>query len=169
MASDKTYKIVLTGLFAALCCVATFISVPTSFGYANLGDCFVIASGLLLGPIWGAAAGGIGSMLTDIFLGYAQYAPATLIIKALMAFVAAVLYSRMYKKVFANKKIVALIISAVAAEIIMVVGYLLYEAFILGYGFAALASLSGNLLQGLAGILACIPVTKLLEKSKLIR
>ena len=35
----------------------------------------------------GAIAGGLGSCIADIILGYSLYAPATLIIKALMGFV----------------------------------------------------------------------------------
>lgn len=171
MKNNKTYKIVLAGLFAALCCIATFIHIPTfaTLGYVNLGDCFVIASGLLLGPVWGAAAGGIGSMLTDLILGYASYAPGTLIIKAAMAFAAAVLYRSLIKNIFAEKKVAAKIIAAVCAEVIMVCGYLLYEAFPLGYGYAALGSIVGNLLQAAAGIIASVPVTGLIERTKLIR
>jgi uncharacterized membrane protein len=37
---------------------------------------------LLLGPLIGSFAGGVGSMFADIFLGYYLYAPATLVIKA---------------------------------------------------------------------------------------
>jgi len=42
----------------------------------------VFTTALLLGPFVGAFAGGVGSMLADLFLGYWYYAPATLIIKA---------------------------------------------------------------------------------------
>lgn len=42
----------------------------------------VFTTALLLGPSIGAFAGGVGSALADIFLGYWYYAPATLIIKA---------------------------------------------------------------------------------------
>ena len=49
---------------------------------------------LAAGPWYGFAAGGIGSMLADIFLGYAHYAPGTLVIKGVMALVAALMYER---------------------------------------------------------------------------
>ena len=61
-------KIVLAAMFAALACVATMvinIPIPATGGYINLGDCIVILSGWLLGGAYGAAAGGIGSMLAD--------------------------------------------------------------------------------------------------------
>ena len=82
MTDMKLRKLVLAALFAALCTVMTMvIQVPSPMqGYVNLGDCFVLLSGWLLGPWWGAAAGGIGSMLADLLLGYGHYAPGTLII-----------------------------------------------------------------------------------------
>ena len=168
MKNNNTYKLVLAGLFAALCCISTFIHIPTFFtmGYVNLGDCFVIASGLLLGPVWGAAAGGIGSMLTDLILGYATYAPGTLIIKAAMAVVASLIYS---KCSFGENKILSKVIAAIYGEIVMVGGYFVYEYFILAYGYAAVSSIAGNLLQAAAGIIAAIPVTTIIERSKLIK
>ena len=172
MERNKTYKIVLTGLFAALCCIATFIHIPAfaTNGYVNLGDCFVIVSGLILGPLWGAAAGGIGSMLTDLFLGYAQYAPATFIIKAVMAFAAAVIYNSLTKSLFADKKkIAAKIIAAVCAEIIMVAGYFVFEAFVLHYGWGALASMPGNAVQAAAGIIITAPVCSVIERIKYLK
>ena len=42
----------------------------------------IYITALLFGPFVGAFAGGVGSMLADIFLGYGYYAPATLVIKA---------------------------------------------------------------------------------------
>ena len=74
-------------MLAALCCVATMIiKIPSPLkGYLNLGDCVVLLSGWLLGPAYGFAAAGIGSALADIFSGYVIYAPATFIIKGLMA------------------------------------------------------------------------------------
>lgn len=66
-------NLVFASLLAALACVATMvITVPSpTGGYMNLGDTVVLLSAYLLGPWWGAAAGGIGSMLADLFAGYA--------------------------------------------------------------------------------------------------
>ncbi len=43
----------------------------------------VYITALLFGSFIGAFAGGVGSMAADLLLGYPQYAPATLVIKAL--------------------------------------------------------------------------------------
>ena len=66
MNDKKIRKLVLAALLAALVCVATMVvQIPSPMqGYVNLGDCFVLLSGWLLGPWYGFAAGGIGSMQT---------------------------------------------------------------------------------------------------------
>lgn len=163
MENKKQKTLVLAGLFAALCCVGTFIHVPTlvTNGYVNLGDPFVLTSGFVLGPVWGFLAGGIGSMLTDIFLGYPIYAPGTFIIKGLMALVAAVLFKLIYKKT--EKPLLSKISAAIPAEILMVLGYFLYEAFILGYGLAAAGSIFGNSCQGICGIVVAAILSKFIK------
>ena len=165
MKDKKSKTLVLAGLFAALCCVGTFISLPmpVTNGYVNLGDPFVLSAGFVLGPLWGALAGGIGSMLTDLLLGYTVYAPATLIIKGLVAFLAAVIFEALQKKT-SVKPLASAVIAAIPAEIVMVLGYFLYEAFILGYGLAATGSILGNCGQGLCGIVIAAILSKILKK-----
>ena len=91
MRDMKIRKMVLAALMAALTYVATMVvQIPSPMqGFVNLGDCCVLLSGWILGPWWGGAAAGIGSMLTDLLNGYAHYAPGTLVIKFCMAFAAA--------------------------------------------------------------------------------
>jgi uncharacterized membrane protein len=83
-------KLVTMGLFTAVVCVVTMsfsIYVPATRGFFNIGDSMVFLTALLFGPIVGAFAGGVGSALADLFLGYSYYAPATLIIKGIEGFV----------------------------------------------------------------------------------
>lgn len=150
MENQKVRKLVLSALMAALVYVATsIIQIPSPVnGYVNLGDCFVLLSGWLLGPWWGAAAGGIGSMLADLLLGYGHYAPGTLVIKGAMALVAALVF-----KAF-RKNTAGALIGGVAAEVVMVAGYFGYAALLLGKGIGAAASVPGNLVQGAVGLVA---------------
>ncbi len=83
--ATSTIRISLTAIFTALVFIATVIfsvNVPQTRGFFNIGETMVYTSALLLGPVLGAFSGGVGSMLADLFLGYSQYAPATLVIKA---------------------------------------------------------------------------------------
>ena len=99
MKQREIKRLVLAALFTALTVVATMvIRIPAPLvGYANLGDTMVLLSAWVLGPVWGMAAGGIGSMIADL-LGYPPYAVATLVIKALMALVAGGIFRAMGRK-----------------------------------------------------------------------
>jgi len=82
---SETVQLSLAAVFTALVFVATTVFsvyVPQTRGFFNIGEIMVFATALLLGPTIGAFAGGVGSMLADIALGYWYYAPATLVIKA---------------------------------------------------------------------------------------
>lgn len=159
----KLKKLVISALMAAIVCVATMVvQIPSPMqGYVNLGDCFVLLCGWFLGPVYGAAAAGIGSMLTDLFMGYAYYAPGTLIIKAVMALCAALIY----KAIKSNTA--GFIISSVVSGIIMIAGYFGYAALLLGKGLAAAASIPGNIVQGLAGLIIGTALALIIVKSGL--
>lgn len=164
MKLKKMQRLVTAALFTAIVCVATMIvkiPSPATNGYFNLGDCFVLISGWLLGPIYGTLAAGLGSALADILSGYVQYAPATFVIKALMAVAAYFIFIFLRKKPF-----VAKLISGIAAEAFMVLGYFGYEAVILSYGLAAAGSIFSNAMQGTVGIAAAIAVATVIEKNK---
>ena len=161
---SKTRKILTAAMLAALTCVATLINIPSADGYKNLGDCILILSGCMLGPIYGAAAAGIGSALADLILGYAYYIPGTLIIKALMGLLMGVVFASTNKKV--NLR---LMLAMVIAEIIMVAGYFIYSVLLLGNFESALASIPGNILQGVIGIVGAALILKIFEKNKAIK
>lgn len=165
MDDKKLRRLVLSALLAALCCVATMVvQIPSPMqGYVNLGDCFVLLSGWMLGPWYGFAAGGIGSMLADVLLGYAHYAPGTLVIKGLMAMTAALILRRM------NGSSAGRVLGGVAAELLMVAGYFGYASLLLGKGLAAAASIPGNLVQGAAGLAAGLMLMAVMVRSQLTK
>ena len=159
MKHDKLIRLVLAALFAALTCVATVlvhIPMPATNGYINLGDGMVLLGAFLLGPVYGFAAGSLGSMLADVLLGYAAYAPGTFIIKGLTALTAALILRAL------SGRLSGLVIGAAAGEVVMVLGYFAYEALTLGYGIAAAASIPGNAVQGAAGMVIGILAYKTL-------
>ena len=149
--NEKIQLIVLAGLFAAIVTVSTMIiRIPTpTKGYINLGDCFVNIAGWLLGPIYGGAAAGIGSALSDLFAGYTVYILPTFVIKGLMAVIAYAVYKALSKR---TPGIVGRIVSAVAAELVMIVGYAVFEAFLYSSVATALTGVAGNVVQGIGGV-----------------
>ena len=159
---SKTTKIVFSAMFAALCCVATMIiKIPSPLkGYLNLGDCIVLLSGFMLSPLYGFLAAGLGSAFADIFAGYVVYVPATFIIKGIMALIAYYGYKLLHNK---TGVMPSRIISGVAAEIIMVLGYFVFEGFM--YGFAASAvNIPANAVQGLVGIILGVILAKIFDR-----
>jgi len=84
-ATSTTVLIAVTAVFTSLVFVATTIFsiyVPQTRGFFNIGETMVYTTAFLFGPIVGAFAGGVGSMIADLYLNYPHYALATLVIKA---------------------------------------------------------------------------------------
>ena len=164
----SAFKIVITALFAALVCVATMlvqIPITATGGYANLGDCVVLVGAFLLHPLYAVLAAGIGSMLADLLAGYAVYAPATLVIKACVALIATLMFNRFARGKGVGRQLAVMIVSAILAEAVMVLGYFFYESVILGMGWAAAAGIVGNALQGVVGAAAGCVVSLVLMRS----
>lgn len=175
--NSKLHKMVLTALFTALVCVATIIiQIPSPMqGYVNLGDCIILLSAWLLGPLYGFFAGGVGSALADLLTGYSHYAPGTLVIKGLIAVAAALIFSA--GRTIASRKhseetqhrfrrqFPWLLLGGIAGEAIMVLGYFGYAALLLGKGLSAATSIPGNLFQALVGIVAGLLLYPVLVKS----
>ena len=163
--NGKTKQLVMGALMAALTCVATMmITIPSPLkGYLNLGDCVVLTSGWMLPPVYGFLAAGLGSALADLFSGYVVYAPATFVIKGLMAMIACYGFQLFQKK---NNSMLSRIVSGAAAEIMMVLGYFVFEGFM--YGFAPSAvNIPANGVQGIAGLIIGVVLMKVLEQSKI--
>ena len=159
-----TQKICLTALFAALTCAGTLIIVPMPIGYFNLGDIILLCAAWSLGPMLGISAA-VGAALADVLSGYIIYAPATLVIKAAMVVCAALLHSALHHL---PGKHVLRIVSSAAAELIMIAGYFLYDAAFLGYGMGAAASIPGNALQALCGVIGGTALMATLTANKRI-
>ena len=171
MKNSNGFRIILTAMFASMVCVSTIciqIASPLG-GYINLGDVFVLMSGFLLGPAYGAAAAGIGSGLADALTGYIHYAPGTLIIKGLMALIAALLVAVLDRRAERLPQPLRFAIAGIPCEIVMALGYLFYAWGPLGHGAAAGASVPGNLVQGVAGIVIASILTPLVLRPREIR
>ncbi|MCI7370240.1 MAG: ECF transporter S component [Firmicutes bacterium] len=152
MKDNTTKKIVFAALLAALACVATMIiKIPTPLGgYIHAGDAVVVLAGFLLGPVWGALAAGLGSCLADVISGYVLYAPGTFVIKAVVALLAGwIIGTKLIKNEFAKA-----LVAGIIGGIVMVGGYMLYEAVFMGFGVGAAANIPMNCIQGAFGAVA---------------
>ncbi|MBC7959834.1 MAG: ECF transporter S component [Vallitaleaceae bacterium] len=153
MNNTTSKKITYTGIMIALVFLGTFVlKIPTPFtnGYIHLGDAFVFLSGVILGPLYGALAAGIGSALADLLGGYGQWVLPTFIIKALMAAIIGFLASKKD-----NRKVILLISGLFS---VAWVGFNLLMRFILS---SQITENSTELIPDVAGITTISELTNL--------
>lgn len=167
MKKATTHRLILTAVLAALTCVATMLHIPTVNGYANLGDCLVLVCAWTLGPVYGTLAAAIGSALADIILSYVIYAPATFVIKGLMALSAYFVYILLSSPLKLSK-IISLILGAISAEAVMILGYFAFECILYGAG-GGLASILTNAMQGVVGAIGGVLLRNVLSRSHLLK
>ena len=161
MKQKRIRQIVLSALFCALVFSMTWIMVPLPTGNVNLGDGALLLCAWLLGGPWAAASAALGATLCDLASGFAAYAPGTFLIKALMVFTVLLIQKGGSKLRLAPR--LQRILSAVGAELVMILGYFVYEATFLSYGLAAAASIPFNAIQGGFAILVSCLVYELLS------
>jgi uncharacterized membrane protein len=158
---SAVFKIIAASIFAALVFVVTSqippIPIPATSGYFNIGETTIYIAALVFGPSVGALAGGIGSSLSDAFLGYGLFAPGTLLIKGGEGLIVGFLNVNLRKHI-SNLTLCATI-SVIFGGLEMVLGYFLYEQFVIGYPFTvALAEVPFNIVQMFIGLLVAVPV-----------
>ena len=140
---QKTKRLALAGQLCGTTLLLTLISIPlpSGYGYVNLGDGGVFLCACLLPGGLGAVAAGTGAALADLILGWAVYAPATLVIKGLTALLAGLALRHV------NRGAVPL---ALLCCLLVPLGYFLYETILLTAPVAAMNILP-NALQAAVG------------------
>ena len=152
----------------ALVLVVTFfasINLPATSGQVfDAGDIVIFITAMTFGPIIGGIAGGIGSGFSDALHGYITFAPFTLVIKGLEGLVAGYLVGHLFQ----GREYVAWFL----ASLIMVGGYFISEAYLMGFIYGSGPGLANailefpfNVLQVSLGGNIGIPVSRYLRKS----
>lgn len=172
----STKKMVWIGVMAALSCVATMflkVEIPTPIGKTmfHFGDVFCLAASMLLGPIAGGLAGGIGMFFADIFMGWADSAVFTFVFKFIEGFICGIIaYSfRRY-----GNKLVFNIVGAVSGTVVYIALYLgkkFVENYMLHH--AALETVLADLavkcttssFKGIVSVVVSVVLTVLLKKA----
>ena len=139
----KTKRLALAGQLCGATLLLTLLSLPlpSGYGYVNLGDAGVFLCACLLPGGLGALAAGVGAALADLILGWAIYAPVTLLVKGLTALLAGLALRRAGKAALPLSLLCCLLIP---------LGYFLYETILLTAPVAAVNVLP-NALQAAIG------------------
>lgn len=157
MRDRQIRTLVIAALMIGLTAVATMlitIPIPGIKGYVNLGDTIIFVTAAFFGPGIALLAGGLGSSLADLLLGYVHWAPFTLVIKGLEGLVAGLFAYRMFSpgRVRWIRGITGLCLGA----LVMMIGYFLVAGGIM-YGWpAALVALPFDFMQGAVSALLAV-------------
>ena len=115
----------------------------------------ILIASFIIGPLAFFPAA-IGSSLSDLIAGYAQYIIPTFLIKGLMGFIAGVLLRK------SEATVIKKILTGIIAEIIMVAGYFIFESLPFMYGWeAASGSLIFNMIQGIAAVIVFVSISSI--------
>ena len=166
--NNKLRKLTLSALMATLTFILTrYFAIPTAIGGSiNVGDSIVLLSGFILGPVYGTITAAIGSAMADLLSPYAIYTLATFFIKGLVAFTSALLFRKLSR---INLK-TNILISSIVAEIIMVFGYFIFEAYILNFGpVVAGYEIINNSIQAISSIIIVSIMYISLNKSNILK
>ena len=149
-----TRSLSFLALFIAFTAVATYLHIPgPSSSYFNLGEVAIYTIALTFGAKAGGIAGGVGSALIDIILGYSIWAPFTFVIKGIEGLIVGKIASQNKNKKF-DRKIFAIILGGN----FMILGYALAKAFLLSWA-VVLPEIGIDFAQMLIGGVIAIPLS----------
>jgi uncharacterized membrane protein len=152
-----TRSLSFLALFIAFTAVATYLHIPgPSSSYFNLGEVAIYTIALTFGAKAGGIAGGVGSALMDIILGYSIWAPFTFVIKGLEGLLVGKISSQNEKKF--DRKIFAIIVGGN----VMILGYAIAKAFLLSWA-VVLPEIGIDFAQMLIGGVLAIPLSHHLD------
>ncbi len=161
----KTFDLVITAFLAALIFVATLINIKLPFGQGgliHLGTSMLFMSAILFGPKKGALAGAIGMGLFDILGGWAIWAPTTIVARALQGFIVGKIA---WSKGHRGDNVGLNILAAVVSMPVMMAVYYIGQGIMFGNWIQPLASIPGDMIQNVVGLLIAIPVCIVLKKT----
>ena len=160
----KTKRVILIGLFSAICYVGTILGITFYIGgsptMVHLGTTAIFLSAILIGKDAGFA-GAIGCALFDLLdPKYVLFAIPTFIIKGLTGYVAGKVAFSMGKQGNSN---ILNIIGFILGGIVSLIGYFLVN-WIVFFGFeVAVLKLGSSLITTALGIAITIPISLIIK------
>ena len=155
--------IVITGMLAAVCTIATTIKIPYGNGaMVHLGTAALFVSSILFGGIRGGLAAAIGSSLFDIIMGFSPYTLWSFFIKGIAGLIAGSIANSGDAK---GRNIVKNIIACVAAAAWTLAGYMAAWTAVAGKFEVAVTNIPSSLMTSAAGFIVALPLTSALNKA----
>ncbi len=156
--------IAMIGALAAIVYVATLLRIPLLGSKIHLANAFCLLAGMLLGPVPGGLAAGIGSALYDAFTGYdAIGILITFISKFAMAWVCGKLMGSREKTRRIDRTLLAAVLGALTYVFLYMLKTFIYQKFVYGFPLdAVMTTLWLKLVPSLLNAAAAVVVAPLL-------
>ncbi|MCY9139794.1 ECF transporter S component [Peribacillus frigoritolerans] len=164
--SQKTMDLIITAMLIALVFLSTFflnikLPIAANGGLVHLGTAMLFIASILFGPKKAALAGAIGMGLFDIVGGWTLWAPITIVARGLQGYIVGKIAWSMGRNGTSNAfNVIATIVSIP----FMIAVYYIGEGILYGNWIAPLASIPGDLVQNILGIIVAVPVCVALKK-----
>lgn len=161
------YQVVCIAVMAAVVCVVTFFRFPLMGSKVHFANSMCLLSGLLLGPVGGGLAAGIGSALYDaLFGGYGFIDCAvTFVSKFAMAYICALIAGHSEENTSARKArvIAACVIGALSYVALYMFKTFNFQRYVYGYpGDVVWATMLSKLPASLINAVFAMVVTPLI-------
>lgn len=174
MKNNNTKKITIVGLLTALVFVSNYISIPipTGFGITrvHIANGICLLAGMLVGPLWGGLAAGLGSMFYDFTNpAYVASAPITFIFKFAMAAVAGwIVYSKGANAKNSTKNIIGTIVGALTYVCLYLIKSYIKQRYVAGVPHEAVMVTIGtkataSLANAAIGVIIALVLNKILK------
>ena len=164
----QTRSLIESSFLISLVFVATlFINVrlpiAANGGLVHLGSAMLFTSAIVFGPKKGAIAGAFGMGLFDLVSGWTLWAPFTFIIRGLQGWIIGyIAQSTVIKWNSSIKNALAITLSVP----VMLAGYYLCEVILYDSWIIPLASVTGNIVQNVVGLVIALPLSVAIQKLK---
>jgi uncharacterized membrane protein len=164
--SQKTMDLIITAMLIALVFVSTFflnikLPIAANGGLVHLGTAMLFIASILFGPKKAALAGAIGMGLFDIVGGWALWAPITIVARGLQGYIVGKIA---WSKGRNGTSIAFNVIATIVSIPFMIAVYYIGEGILYGNWIAPLASIPGDLVQNILGVIVAVPVCVALKK-----
>ncbi|WHY89894.1 ECF transporter S component [Neobacillus cucumis] len=161
----KTFDLILTSMLIALVFLSTFLNIKLPIaangGLVHLGTAMLFIAAILFGPKKAALAGAIGMALFDLAGGWALWAPITFVSRALQGYIVG-------KIAWSNGRngnsIAFNLIGTIVSMPVMIAVYYIGEVILYGNWVAPVASIPGDVVQNVLGVIVALPVSVALKK-----
>lgn len=164
---QRTLNLIITAMLIALVFVSTvFINIKLPIrangGLVHLGTAMLFIASILFGPKKGAIAGALGMGLFDLMGGWALWAPITILARGLQGYIVGKIAWTNGRK---GNSLAFNITATILSIPFMVAVYYIGEGILYANWIAPLASIPGDLIQNVLGIIIAVPVCTVLKKA----